>query len=82
MVRIGTMKRFTFKCFPAPDGPPVWIGSCSELRITTEADTYEALQERCWKIGPEMAVENGLADNESEVILDFISSEDFVAAAE
>ncbi len=36
-----------------------FVAVCDELRLVTEAPTFEALTERVWEIAPEMAQENG-----------------------
>ena len=39
----------------------MWVASCDELSVTTEAPSYEALTARFWEIAPEIARENGIA---------------------
>ena len=39
----------------------MWIATCEELSVTTEAISYEALTARVWEIAPEIAEMNGLA---------------------
>lgn len=42
----------------------VWIASCDDLGLTTEAKTYEELIERVALIAPEMCVENNLCSSD------------------
>ena len=39
----------------------MWIATCEELSVTTEAISYGALTARVWEIAPEIAEMNGLA---------------------
>ncbi len=39
----------------------MWVATCDELSVTTEAPSYEALTARFWEIAPEIARENGIA---------------------
>jgi hypothetical protein len=39
----------------------MWVATCDELGVTTEAPSYEALTARFWEIAPEIALENGIA---------------------
>ncbi len=39
----------------------MWVATCDELSVTTEAPSYEALTARFWEIAPEIALENGIA---------------------
>jgi hypothetical protein len=39
----------------------MWVATCEELSVTTEAPSYEALTTRFWEIAPEIAEMNGLA---------------------
>lgn len=39
----------------------MWIATCEELSVTSEAISYEALTARVWEIAPEIADMNGLA---------------------
>ncbi len=39
----------------------MWIATCEELSVTTEAPSYEALTTRVWEIAPGIAEMNGLA---------------------
>jgi hypothetical protein len=39
----------------------MWVATCEELSVTTEAPSYEALTARVWEIAPEIAEMNGLA---------------------
>lgn len=44
----------------------VWVAVCDELGLVTEADSFEELTERVWKIAPELAelnIENVDIDN-------------------
>lgn len=50
----------------------VWVGVCDELCIATEAPTFEALTERVWSIAPEMAQENSLQVEPSNMRLVFV----------
>jgi len=38
----------------------MFVASCTELALHTEAPSFEALTERVWEIAPDMAQENGL----------------------
>jgi hypothetical protein len=38
----------------------MWVATCEELSVTTEAASYEALTARVWEIAPEVAEMNGL----------------------
>jgi hypothetical protein len=39
----------------------MWVATCEELSVTTEAASYEALTARVWEIAPDIAEMNGLA---------------------
>lgn len=39
----------------------MWVVSCEELSVTTEAPSYEAMTARFWEIAPEIAELNGIA---------------------
>ena len=41
----------------------MWVVSCEELSVTTEAPSYEAMTARFWEIAPEIAELNGIAFN-------------------
>ena len=43
----------------------MWVATCEELSITTEASSYEALTARVWAIAPEIAELNGVAFDSS-----------------
>ena len=49
----------------------MWIALNDTLPVATEAPTYKALVDRVRLIAPEMAVENGLRERESDVRLSF-----------
>lgn len=37
----------------------MWVATCDQIGLVTEADSFEALEQRVLLIGPELAVENG-----------------------
>jgi hypothetical protein len=43
----------------------MWVATCEELNVTTEALSYEELTARVWEIAPEIAELNGIAFNAS-----------------
>lgn len=49
----------------------MWVATCDDLCLVTEAGTYEALIDRAWQIAPELAMENGLCIHESRLRLLF-----------
>jgi hypothetical protein len=44
--------------FDAESG--IWVATCEELSVTTEAPSYEELTARVWEIAPEIAEMNGI----------------------
>lgn len=38
----------------------MWVATCDELRVVTEAPSYEAVTKRFWEIAPEIAADNGI----------------------
>lgn len=46
----------------------MWVASCDELSVATEAPSYEAVTERFWEIAPEIAHDNGIDFDESSRI--------------
>lgn len=49
--------------FDAESG--MWVASCDELCVATEAPSYEAVVSRFWQVAPEIAASNGVSFDEN-----------------
>lgn len=52
-----------------------WVGTCDKLRLATEGQTYEELQQRVWEIAPEMHELQGYGKESDNIRISFIQTE-------
>ncbi|AWK13290.1 DUF1902 domain-containing protein [Candidatus Fukatsuia symbiotica] len=56
----------------------IWIGVCDDLGLVTEANSYEELTSRIWKIAPELYVENGFGDISDQIRITFLQEQESI----
>lgn len=53
----------------------VWIASCDELGLVTEAPDYESLTERVWEVAEDLLIENDIDQPFDSLRLSFIQDQ-------
>ncbi|EJZ0950375.1 TPA: DUF1902 domain-containing protein [Escherichia coli] len=53
----------------------VWVATCDELGLVTEAPDYESLTERVWDVAGDMLVENGIDQDVESLRFSFVQEQ-------